>query len=101
MLSEHADYENGLSLGQIAAQCFIFFLAGFETSSTAISFFLYDMAVNPEIQDKVRKEINEMFKKNGGNLTYDGTMELHYLEKAIYGKELFILSQYQNLFNWT
>ncbi|KAJ8982768.1 hypothetical protein NQ317_018180 [Molorchus minor] len=72
-----------LTTEEAAAQAFIFFLAGFETTSTTISFALFEMALSDEIQDKARGEVNGVFKKFGG-LNYESAMELHYLETIIY-----------------
>lgn len=71
---------------QVAAQSFFFFLAGFETSSTTISYCLYEMAKNPEIQEKVHEEINTVLAKYNGVLTYDSISEMKYLELCIDGK---------------
>uniref|UniRef100_A0A1B0EZ81 Uncharacterized protein n=1 Tax=Phlebotomus papatasi TaxID=29031 RepID=A0A1B0EZ81_PHLPP len=49
-----------LSINELAAQVHVFFLAGFETSSTLMSFFLYEMARNHDCQEKVQKEIDEV-----------------------------------------
>nr|CAD7403290.1 unnamed protein product [Timema poppensis] len=37
----------------LTAQCFMFFMAGFETSSTTMSFCVYELAINPEVQDRL------------------------------------------------
>lgn len=76
----------GLSLNDISAQVFLFFFAGFETSSTAMTYALYELALNREIQDKVRTEINEAINRHGGTITYDSLMEMTYLDQVIYGK---------------
>ncbi|XP_057666256.1 probable cytochrome P450 6a14 [Diorhabda carinulata] len=72
-----------LTIEEAAAQAFIFFLAGFETTSTTISFALYEMAVNETIQERAREEIDKIFDKYQG-LTYESVMEMHYLDTVIY-----------------
>lgn len=77
--------EDSLTLKEIAAQSFVFFFAGFETSSTTMTYALHELAVNPEFQDKLRTEINEGFDKNGGTLTYDSILAMTYLDQVING----------------
>ena len=43
------------------AQSFILLAAGYETTSTALGFLAYELARNPEIQEKLRAEIDEEF----------------------------------------
>lgn len=70
-----------------AAQAYVFFLAGFETTSTTITYCLYELARNQEIQDKVMKDIDDALKKCGG-LTYDSINEMTYLHKVVSGMYL-------------
>lgn len=68
---------------EIIAQCFVFFVAGFETSSTTMSFAMLELAQHQEIQDKLRDEIRDVIKKNGGDITYESVMEMEYLDKVV------------------
>jgi Cytochrome P450 len=74
-----------LSAKEVAAQAFMFFAAGFETAATTISFCLYELALNPDIQDRLRNEIDTVLKKHGGSVTYEGIQEMSYLDKTISG----------------
>ncbi|XP_049762223.1 LOW QUALITY PROTEIN: cytochrome P450 6k1-like [Schistocerca cancellata] len=57
-----------LSVEDMAAQAFVFFAAGFETSSTATSFTLHELALNPDIQSKLHDEIDAVLEENGESL---------------------------------
>nr|XP_024216018.1 cytochrome P450 6a2-like [Halyomorpha halys] len=66
----------------LAAQSFVFFLAGFETTSTALYFTLYMLAKHKDIQDRARKEVQEV-KAKYGQLTFDSLKELKFLNNCI------------------
>lgn len=84
----NANDVNALTVSEIAAQAFLFFLAGVETSSATISYTLYELAHNTTIQDKARKEVLDVMSSHGGNLTYESMSELIYLDCIINGKLL-------------
>lgn len=60
-------------------------MAGFDTSSTAMTNTLYEMALNKNIQDKLREEIDQQYTKYGSNLTYENIKEMNYLDKVFKG----------------
>jgi hypothetical protein len=76
----------GLSMNSVAAQAFVFFLAGFETSSTTMTFCIYELSLNQDIQERVREEIDVVLKKHDGKITYEAIQEMEYLDKVVAGK---------------
>ncbi|XP_013192036.1 cytochrome P450 6B7 [Amyelois transitella] len=64
----------------IAAQVFVFFAAGFETSSSATSYTLHELAYNPQVQKKVQDEVDRVLAKHNNKLSYDAIREMTYLE---------------------
>ena len=74
-----------MTLELMASQCFLFFIAGFEGTSAALSFLLYELAQHPEIQDKVRNEIISTIDNNGGEVNYDMLKQLSYLNMVLQG----------------
>lgn len=71
-----AERKKNLSLNEIAAQAWLFYTAGFETSSSTMSFCLYELANNLDIQQKVQEEIDEVTARYNGEITYDSIMEM-------------------------
>ncbi|XP_047346022.1 cytochrome P450 6B5-like [Vespa velutina] len=72
-----------LDENSIAAQAFVFFAAGYETSSNTIAFCLHELALNEEIQEKTRRDINDSITKRDGKLTYDAVQDMKYLDLVI------------------
>ncbi|XP_055679444.1 probable cytochrome P450 9f2 [Lutzomyia longipalpis] len=69
---------------EIVAQCFLFFLAGFDTSSTVLSFAIYEIMVNTDVQEKLFEEISETNQNLGGKpLKYETLQNLKYLDMVI------------------
>ncbi|CAH1397480.1 unnamed protein product [Nezara viridula] len=79
-----------ITLELMAAQCYVFFLAGFETSSSLQSFCLYELALHQDIQSRLIKEINEKIENNNG-LTYKALHEMEYLDMIISGMRFGLL----------
>lgn len=67
----------------LVAQAAIFFTAGFESSSATMSFALYELARNPQIQMKLRHEIAERLRANNGKVTQKLVDSMEYLNMII------------------
>jgi len=78
--------KNRFTEDDIMAQASTFFVDGYETSSAAMAFGLYSLALNPDVQTKVREEVDSVLKKHGGALTFDALQEMTYLDMALSGK---------------
>jgi hypothetical protein len=63
----------------------VFFLAGFETSSTVLSFTLLELAANPDVQRKAQLEIDEALGQNNGEITYESLRDMKYLDWVLQG----------------
>lgn len=91
MKQEGNSSEDSLTFSELAAQAFVFFAAGFETSSTLMSFALIELAANQEIQDKLREEINSVLGGSSGELSYEAIHDMRYLDMVISGKFVWLL----------
>lgn len=77
--------DKAFSIIEITSQVFLFFTAGFETSSATTSYALYELAKNSRIQEKLREEIDTVLEKHGGKITYESINEMQYLTQVIEG----------------
>ncbi|XP_048483051.1 cytochrome P450 9e2 isoform X2 [Plutella xylostella] len=67
----------------LVAQAVLFYVAGFDTTANLINYFLYEMAVNPEVQRRLLAEIDEADKS--GDL-YEAVQGLQYLDMCVNGR---------------
>lgn len=70
----------------LLSQAIGFFIAGFETNSTIISFALFELCHNQEVQDRLRTEVLEM-TEGGKNWSYDAIFKIDYLSYTIKGSK--------------
>lgn len=71
---------------ELVAQAVLFYIAGYDTTANLIYYFLYEMAVNPRVQDKLYDELNNSHTRGDGNDLYEAVTELEYLDMCINGK---------------
>jgi cytochrome P450 family 6 len=79
-----------LSHDDLTAQATVFFLAGFDTSSSVTSYACWELAAHPEAQDRMQQEIDEVLGKHDDKVTYEALKDMKYLDCIINGN--FILS---------
>ncbi|KAF5288529.1 hypothetical protein FQA39_LY15397 [Lamprigera yunnana] len=73
---------NELSDEDITAQALIFFVAGFDTVSTAMCYVTYDLATNPDVQRRLCEEITETLQQSS-KITYESVTTMKYLDCVI------------------
>ena len=73
-----------LSNEEIVAEVITFILAGYETTSNALSYTAYLLALNPAIQDRIIKEINDYYDINPDCSLYDAAENIEYVTMVLY-----------------
>ncbi|XP_051018873.1 cytochrome P450 3A11-like [Acomys russatus] len=72
----------GLSDMEILAQSIIFIFAGYDTTSSTLSFTLHLLATHPDVQKKLQEEIDAALP-NKAPPSYDIVMEMEYLDMVL------------------
>lgn len=67
----------------IISQALIFFFAGFDSVSALMCFMAYELALNIDIQRKLRNEILDTYKECNGKLTYESLMKMKYMDMVV------------------
>lgn len=83
-----------LTFNQMAAQSFAFYFAGFETSSSAMSFCMYELAKAQPLQRKVQAEIDAVNERYNNEITYESLSEMTFLGACIDGNIEFKINIY-------
>ncbi|RLU15176.1 hypothetical protein DMN91_012170 [Ooceraea biroi] len=72
-----------LTLDDIVSQAFIFFLAGFDTASTLMCFVAHELAVNPDVQTRLRDEVDRHLAEGNGSISYDSMSKMVYMDMVV------------------
>lgn len=71
----------GLGLG--------FFLAGYDTTSNVMCYIAYELAANPDVQEKLFKEVSSAPRNSDGKITYETLHQMKYLDMVVSGMVYF------------
>ncbi|XP_076340696.1 cytochrome P450 3A24-like isoform X2 [Tachypleus tridentatus] len=66
----------------ILANSFLFFLVGYDTTANALSYAAYNLALNPDCQEKLIEEIDRVWEENGG-INYEQLGKMVYLDCVV------------------
>lgn len=83
MMDTREKKETDISIKDMTAQAFVFFFAGFDSTSTFMSFLAYELALHQDIQSKLREEIAGVLMENKGEVTYEAINGMKYLDAVI------------------
>nr|XP_034195958.1 cytochrome P450 9e2-like [Osmia lignaria] len=83
LMMDTKDKERSLTIEEMTNQAFVFFLAGYDTSSTFLSFLIHEIATHPEVKAKLMEEIEEVVRKTNGNPTYDALKNMPYMDAVM------------------
>nr|DBA26469.1 TPA: hypothetical protein GDO54_010723 [Pyxicephalus adspersus] len=78
--------QKALTDSEIMAQSIVFLLAGYETTSSTLSFLFYNLATHPDVQQKLQEEIDSYLPDKlriSWIPTYDILMQIEYLDMVI------------------
>ncbi|XP_001869938.2 cytochrome P450 6d3 [Culex quinquefasciatus] len=78
---EKSDF--GLSLEQCAANVFLFYVAGADTSTDAITYTVHELTHRPDLMKKVQAEIDDALEKSNGEINYDVLHEMKLLDNCV------------------
>ncbi|XP_003423800.1 cytochrome P450 9e2-like [Nasonia vitripennis] len=84
LLMESEEKGKHLDSMDLVAQAFIFFAAGFDTVSGQACSIAHELAVNPDVQQKLQVEIDEVMKNCNGQPTYEAVNSMQYLDAVFY-----------------
>ncbi|KAL0841633.1 hypothetical protein ABMA28_015288 [Loxostege sticticalis] len=71
------------SQDDLIAQAMVFLIGGFETTSSAMTFALHELAINTDVQDKLVEEIKEFHENNGGKLDFNVLQKMEYMDMVV------------------
>jgi cytochrome P450 family 6/cytochrome P450 family 28 len=69
----------------MTAYAMTFFFDGYETSSIAISYILYELAIHPDIQTRLREEVQKAFP-DLDKINFEDLYNHPYLDAVVCGK---------------
>lgn len=69
---------------ELAGYALTMFVEGYETSSSVLAFAIYEMARNPDIQERLYDEITDVLAKYDGVCTFEALNEMEYLDNVIH-----------------
>ncbi|CAH2105995.1 unnamed protein product [Euphydryas editha] len=71
------------SILEFVSQAVTFYLNGFENVTATLSFALHELALQPEIQERLVREIKQHHNRNGGRLNVRSIQTMKYMDMVV------------------
>ncbi|XP_059608247.1 probable cytochrome P450 6d4 [Phlebotomus argentipes] len=84
MQLRNSDKSAKMSLGEVAAQVHLFYIAGYDTTALTIAYCLFELAKSVSLKTKVVQEIDDVLKRHDGQITYESVADMKFLDCCVY-----------------
>ncbi|XP_062999710.1 cytochrome P450 3A24-like [Elgaria multicarinata webbii] len=81
-VSDELNSYKALTDKEILSQAVFFIFAGYETTSSTLSFLSYCLATHPDVQQRLQEEIDEALP-NQASPTYEAVLQMEYLDMVV------------------
>lgn len=78
-----------ITINELTAQSFSILYSGIEPTSSTLAFCFLELAVNQDIQEKLRDEIGKVLHFHNGKITYESITQMEYLDRVCNGNYSF------------
>lgn len=78
--------EEFMTIEQCAAQVALFYLAGFDTTASAIANCLFELSRKPDLMQRLQREIDDVLEKYGNVISYESINAMNFLDCCVLGK---------------
>jgi len=84
LMAELEETENNkIDLEILTSHAVSFFIDGYDTSSSVLSFVAFQLANHPKVQEKLREEVVSVLNKYDGVITYEALKDMTYMDQVI------------------
>lgn len=85
LMMEQRDKTDGVTIDidQITTHSFVFLIAGYDSTTTAMCFLAHEIGINFDIQNKLRAEIDDVLIRTNGKPTYEAISQMKYLDAVV------------------
>lgn len=75
--------ESTMTYEEIAAQVFVFYIAGSESSSSTVAYTMYELTQNERLMERAREDIKSTLAKHAGELSYESIMDMKFIDLCV------------------
>ena len=72
-----------LSEFEIVSTALVILIAGYDTTANTLSYVCYELAKNPDIQERLREEVDDIIDDDCKNIKYEQLQKMPYMDKVL------------------
>lgn len=77
-----------MTIEQCAAQVALFYLAGFDTTASAIANCIFELSRMPDLMQRLQREIDDVLGKYDNVISYESINAMNFLDCCVSGKQM-------------
>lgn len=72
-----------MTIEELCAQVFLFYLAGSETSTSTVAYTMYELTQNEDVMARAHEDIKETLDRFEGEISYEAIMEMKFIDLCV------------------